>query len=180
MSNKNDQPNVVRIDNFGFEIGRQQRGGISMFGVFLIAFGLLLVAGSLFQAAELGANALFLALGLVLLLVWLRDRSEAALILGVIVTALGVSDLLTGMGALEGQGWGTLFMGIGGLFVALVRASGGKSWGWAVVIGGLLILWGGTEVASANTNLDLNRLAGPLLLILLGLWLVSRRRRLSL
>ena len=176
MSKKNDQPNVVRIDPFGFEIDPRPRGGISMFGVFLIAFGLLLVAGSLFQAAQLGANALFLALGLVLLLVWLRDRSEAALILGVIVTALAMSNLLTGMGALRGQGWGTLFMGIGAMFVALVRASGGKRWGWAVVIGGLLLLWGGSEVAAEYTNRDVDRLAGPLLLILLGLWLVSRRR----
>jgi hypothetical protein len=175
MSDKNDQPNAVRIDAFGFDIDRPRRG-VSMFGIFLIAFGLLLVASSLFDAAQLGANALFLALGLVLLLIWLRDRGEAALILGVIVTALAASNLLTGIGALKGQGWGTTFLGTGALLVAFVRARSGRSWAWAVIIGGLLLLWGGSEAAASYTNVDLNRLVGPLLLILLGLWLVSRRR----
>jgi hypothetical protein len=175
MSDKNDRPNAVRIDGFGFEID-QPRRGFSMLGLFLIVFGLLLAAGSLFQAAQLGANALFLALGLVLLLVWLRDRSETALVLGLIVTALAMSDLLTGIGVLKGDGWGTTFLGIGALLLAFVRARAGKSWAWAVILGGLLLLWGGSEIVSTYSNVSLSRLVGPLLLVLIGLWLITRRR----
>jgi hypothetical protein len=174
MSDKNDRPNAVRIDSFGFEID-QPRRGFSMLGLFLIVFGLLLAAGSLFQAAQLGANALFLALGLVLLLVWLRDHSETALVLGLIVTALAMSDLLTGIGVLKGDGWGTTFLGIGALLLAFIRARTGKSWAWAVILGGLLLLWGGSEVVATYSNVSLGRLVGPLLLVLIGLWLITRR-----
>jgi hypothetical protein len=174
MSEKNDRSRAVRIDSFGFEIDEPPRR-VSMFGVFLILFGMLLVAGTVFKAAQLGANALFLALGLVLLLVWIRDHSQSALIFGVIVTALALSDLLTGVGALKGDGWGTTFLGIGAFFVALVRARSGKSWGWAVVIGALLLLWGGSLVAASYTNFDLGRLVFPLLVVVFGVWLVTRR-----
>jgi hypothetical protein len=175
MSDKNDRPNAVRIDSFGFEID-QPRRGFSMLGLFLIVFGLLLAAGSLFQAAQLGANALFLALGLVLLLVWLRDHSETALVLGLIVTALAMSDLLTGIGVLKGDGWGTTFLGIGALLLAFIRARTGRSWAWAVILGGLLLLWGGSEVVATYSSVSLGRLVGPLLLVLIGLWLITRRR----
>jgi hypothetical protein len=174
MSDKNDRPNAVRIDSFGFEID-QPRRGFSMLGLFLIVFGLLLAAGSLFQAAQLGANALFLALGLVLLLVWLRDHSETALVLGLIVTALAMSDLLTGIGVLKGDGWGTTFLGIGALLLAFIRARTGKSWAWAVILGGLLLLWGGSEVVATYSSVSLGRVVGPLLLVLIGLWLITRR-----
>ncbi len=174
---KNDQPNAVRLDQWGFDMGRHQRR-ISMFGIFLIIFGLLLVAGSLFQQAQVGSSALFLALGIVLLLMWVRDRSDAALIVGVVVTGLALSDLLTGLGVVKGNGWGALLVGVGALIVAAIRASSRKSWGWAVVIGGLLCLWGGSEVASAYANYDLGRLVGPILLVILGLWIVSRSRAL--
>jgi hypothetical protein len=178
MSDKNDRPNAVRIDSFGFEID-QPRRGFSMLGLFLIVFGLLLAAGSLFQAAQLGANALFLALGLVLLLVWLRDHSETALVLGLIVTALAMSDLLTGIGVLKGDGWGTTFLGIGALLLAFIRARTGKSWAWAVILGGLLLLWGGSEVVATYSSVSLGRVVGPLLLVLIGLWLIARRRAFS-
>jgi hypothetical protein len=147
-----------------------------MFGIFLIIFGLLLVAGTLFQAAQVGSSALFLALGIVLLLVWLRDRSQAALFVGVFVTALALSDLLTGLQVVEGSGWGTLFLGIGALFVALVRAQARRSWAWAVIVGGLLCLWGGSEVASTYGGWDYGRLVGPVVLILLGVWIVTNTR----
>ena len=174
MNDKGDQPRAVRIDSWGFET--EPRRGISMFGVFLIIFGLLLVAGTLFQAAQVGSSALFLALGIVLLLVWLRDRSQAALFVGIFVTALALSDLLTGLGVVKGDGWGTLFLGIGVLFAALVRFQARRSWGWVAVVGGLLCLWGGSEVASVYTGWDYGRLVGPVVVILIGVWLVTNTR----
>lgn len=178
MNDTNQPPKAVRIDNWGFETdkpGGQNR--VPLFGLFLIVFGLLLAAGQLFEVAQLGASALFLALGIVLLFVWLRDRSDTALYVGIFVTALALSDLLTGAGVLSGNGWGTLFLGVGALAVAPIRARAGRSWGWPLVIGGLLCFWGGSEVATSYMKIDADRLVGPALLVLLGIWIVSRSRR---
>jgi hypothetical protein len=46
-----------------------------------------------------------------------------------------------------------------------------------VVIGALLCLWGGSNVATSYLSFDIGRLFGPVLLVLLGLWLVTRHRR---
>ncbi len=172
MSQKNDQP-VVRLDQWGFQVDRYQRR-VSMFGIFLIIFGALLAAGSLFQQAQVASSALFLALGIVLLLIWLRDRSDAALIVGTVITALAVSDLLTGLNVVRGEGWGAFLVGIGAFFVAAVRSASHKSWGWAVVIGAVLFLWGGSQIASEYSNVNVSALLGPVLLVLLGIWIVSR------
>ena len=178
MSDEDQRFKAVRIDNWGFETGIPSRGrAVPVFGVFLIVFGCLLVAGQLFSFAQLGASALFLALGIVLLLVWLRDKSDAALYVGVFVTALALSDLLTGANVVHGSGWGTLFLGVGVLLIAPIRARAGGGWGGPLVLGGLLCLWGGSEVATSYLNIDADRLVGPALLVLLGTWIVSRSRR---
>jgi hypothetical protein len=178
MNDRNQPPKAVRIDSWGFETDMPgRRRTIPLFGVFLIIFGLLLVAGQLFKVAQLGASALFLALGIVLLFVWLRDHSDTALYVGILVTALALADLLTGAGVVSGSGWGTLFLGVGVLAIAPIRARQGRSWGWPLVVGGLLAMWGGSEVATSYMNIDADRLVGPTLLVLLGIWIVSRSRR---
>lgn len=180
MSEKNDPPKAVRIDSWGFETGMPEpRHTVPMFGIFLILFGLLLAAGQLFKAAQLGASALFLALGIVLLLVWLRDHSDAALYMGIFITALALSDVLSAAGVVHGSGWGTLFLGIGALAVVPIRARAHKSWGWAVIVGGFLCLWGGSQVAAQYLGGPVDRLVGPLLLVLLGVYLVGRAARQS-
>jgi hypothetical protein len=176
MNDRGQPPKAVRVDSWGFTTDGPRRRTVPLFGLFLIVFGALLAAGELFKVAELGASALFLALGLVLLLVWLRDHSDAALYCGIFVTALALSDLLTGAGVVSGSGWGALFLGVGVLIVAPIRARSARSWGWPVVIGGLLCLWGGSEIATSYVK-DADRLVGPVLLVLLGIWIVGRNRR---
>ena len=178
MNDKNQPPKAVRIDNWGFETGMPGgRRSVSLFGIFLIVFGLLLAAGQLFTGAQLGASALFLALGIFLLLVWLRDHSVSALYLGVLVTTLALSNLLSSAGVIHGNGWGALFLGIGVLWIALMRIRSGKGWVGVTILGALLCLWGGSGVATSYLNLDADRLFGPLLLVLLGVWILSRSRR---
>jgi hypothetical protein len=177
MKDTGRPPKAVRINSWGFETDAAGgRGRIPLFGVFLIIFGALLAAGQLFKVAELGASALFLALGIVLLLVWVRDHSDAALYIGLVVTALALSDLLTGAGVVKGSGWAAVFLGIGVLALAPIRVRAGRNWGWPVVLGGLLCLWGGSDIATSYTNFDAGRLVGPALLVLLGIWIVSRNR----
>jgi hypothetical protein len=106
----------------------------------------------------------------------MRDRSDLVLYAGVFISALALSDLLSSMGVIHGSGWGTLFLGLGVMAIALVRSSAGRRWGWALGIGGLLALWGGSDVAASNLNFPTDRLIGPLLIVLLGLYIVTRHR----
>jgi hypothetical protein len=176
MSNQ-DPPKAVRVDSWSFEGGWPRRSRISVVGFFLIGLGILLAAGQLFNEARIGASAFFLAIGALLVVVGFRDRSDLALWAGVVVSALALSDLLNSMSLIHGSGWGTMFLGVGVMAIALIRSSGGKRLGWTLGIGALLALWGGSEVAAANANFPTDRLVGPLLIVLLGLYIVTRNRK---
>jgi hypothetical protein len=177
MSNQ-DLPKAVRVDSWSFD-GRRPAGRsrVTLVGVFLIVLGLFLGAGQLFKEAQVGASAFFLAVGLILVFVGIRDRSDLALYAGVFVTALAVSNLLSSLGLIHGSGWGTLFLGLAVMTVALIRSSAGRRWSWTLGIGALLALWGGSDVAASNVDFPTDRLIGPLLIILLGLYIVTRSRR---
>ena len=177
--NKSDQQNkAVRIDAWGFEGswgGTQTGHRIPLLGIFLVVLGLLLVAGQLFPQAQIWASAFFLVVGALLVFTGLRDRSNLALYAGVVIAALALSDLLSGVGLIHGHGWGTFFLGVGVVGLALIRSRTGRSWGWAVIVGALLALWGGSEVATSYLSLDLDRLVVPVLIVLLGLYIIRRR-----
>lgn len=178
MSNK-DQPNkAVRIDAWGFEGGwggTRRAGRVPLLGIFLIALGIFLAAGEFFREAQIGASALFLVIGALLIFTGLRNRSDLALYVGVFIAALALSDLLSGVGLIHGHGWGTLFLGVGVVGLALIRSRTGRSWGRAVVIGALIALWGGSQVATSYLSVDLDRLVVPVLIVLLGLNIVRQR-----
>jgi len=174
---KQDPPKVVRVEGWSFEGSWPgNRSGVPLVGIFLIVLGLLLAAGQLVHEAQIGASAFFLAVGVVLVYVGMRDRSDLALYAGAFVTALALSDLLNSLGLIHGAGWGTLFLGVGVIAIALVRSSAGRRWGWALGIGVLLALWGGSDVAASTLNFPTDRLIGPLLIVLLGLYIVTRNR----
>jgi len=176
---KNDQPNkAVRIDAWGFEDGwGGNRGGhrLPLLGLFLIVLGLFLAAGEFFSVAQVGVSAFFLVVGVLLVVTGLRDRSNLALYAGVFIVALALSDLLSAVGLIQGHGWGTLFLGVGVVGLALVRSRTGRSWGWTVIAGALLALWGGSQVATSYLSLDLDRLVVPVLIVLLGLYIIRMR-----
>ncbi len=175
---REDPPKAIRVDSWSFDGSWQhKRSGVPVIGIFLIVLGVLLGAGQLFQQAQIGASAFFLAVGVILVFIGFRDRSDLALYVGVFVTALAASDLLSEAGVIHGAGWGTLFLGVGVVALALVRSSSGHRWGWALGIGVLLALWGGSDVAATNVNLPLDKLVVPLLIVLLGLYVLTRNRR---
>jgi hypothetical protein len=175
---KQDPPKAVRIDSWSFDGSwPASRPGIPMVGIFLIVLGLFLGAGQLFSQAQIGASAFFLAIGLVLVIVGIRDRSDLALYVGVFIMALALSDLLHSLNVIRGSGWGTLFLGLGVMAIALIRSTAGRRWGWALGTGILLALWGGSDVAASYANFPADRLIGPLLIVLLGVYIVTRGRR---
>jgi hypothetical protein len=175
---KHDHPKAVRVDGWSLDGSWSgSRSGISILGIFLIVLGIFLGAGQLFHEAQTGASAFFLAVGLVLVFVGIRDRSDLALYAGVFVTALALSDLLSSLALIHGSGWSTLFLGLGVIAIALIRSSAGRRWSWTLGLGGLLALWGGADVAASNLNFPTDRLIGPMLIVLLGIYVVTRSRR---
>ena len=175
---REDPPKAVRIDSWGFDGSWPgSRPGIPTVGIFLIVFGIVLGAGQLFNQAAIAGSALFLALGVVLLIVGLRDRSAFALYAGVFVVALALSDLLHNTNVVNGPGWGPLFLGLGIMAVAGIRAVSTHRLGLALAVGALVAFWGGTDVASYYGNFPTDRLVGPVLIVLLGVYIVSRNWR---
>jgi hypothetical protein len=175
--NEQDQPRAVRVDGWSLDGSLPaRRPRLPLVGLVLIVLGLVLAAGQLFTEAQLGASAFFLAVGFILVIVGLRDRSDLALYAGVVVTALALSDFLSSLDLIHGSGWGTLFLGLGVMAIALIRSTSGRRWGWALVIGCLLALWGASDVAASTLNFPTDRLIGPLLIVLLGLYIVTRNR----
>jgi hypothetical protein len=174
---KQDPPRVFRVNGWDFDSGLPaRRSRVAVAGIFLICLGLLLGLGQLYPDARIGASAFFLAVGVALVAIGIRDRSNLALYAGVVVTAIALSNMLSGMGRIDGPGWGTLFLGVGVTAIALFRSTAGRRLGWTLGIGLLLVLWGGGDVVASRLQFPADRLIGPLLIVLLGLYIVSRSR----
>ncbi len=172
---RQDPPKAVRIDSWGFDASwPRSRPGVPILGLFLIVLGLLLVVGQLSSQAQIGASAFFLAVAVVLVVIGVRRHSGLALYAGVFILALTASDLLHSLGYVQGAGWGTLFLGLGVMAIALLRSAPGRRIGWALGIGALLALWGGSEVAASYANISTDGLIGPLLIVLLGVYVLTR------
>jgi hypothetical protein len=178
MSNQ-DPHGVVRVNNWTYEGGwpPKRRSGISSLGLFLIVVGVLLAAGDFFPEARIGASAFFMGVGVVLIVIGMRDHNSLALYAGVFVTAIALANLVTGTGSVQGPGWGILFVGIGFVAVALIRSSAGKRWSWLLGLSLVLVLWGGAEIAASNWKLSSDRIFVPVLIVLLGLFFVTRSMR---
>lgn len=164
---------AVRVYGWQWGPDQQRRPGLPWVGIFLVAFGgLLILENSLPEYRSLG-NVAVLAAGLASLLAWLVRRGTAALYFGAFLTAAALPGTLEGLGYELGAGWGTLFFGIALLFIALVRAAGRGGWGWQAVGGAALVLLGSSEITvSAVGDLVL-----PGLLVVLGILLLVRGRR---
>jgi hypothetical protein len=162
---------------WGIEEGGGQSRNFPLLGLFLIVLGVLMAAGEFFAVAAIGAATFFLAIGIMLLLYWNRERSTLALYAGIFLTALSAADLLLALRLISGPGWAPLFLGVGILALVPIRARAGQGWGAAALLGGLLTFWGGSDVLTSYLNFPLDRYVGPLLLVLLGIYLVGRAVR---
>ena len=166
---------AVRIDDWGFNAEWEERKrGVPVLGLFLVVLGVVLALGDLVPEVHIGTSAFFLAIGIIFIFVWARDHNHAALYAGILLTALNLAGVLADSGAIRGGGWGMLFLGLGLIWVAAVRAARGGGRGWQLLLGGGLAIWGGGEIAAYYMNLRTDNLGWPILLVLLGVFIISR------
>jgi hypothetical protein len=154
-----------------------ERPRLPWFGVFLVLFGGLLLVEQLVPGGRAAGSALVVAVGVVLLISWVVNRQVWQLYGGAVLTALSLPSLLQDLNLIhEGQGWGTLFLGIAFLLIALIRAASNGGAGWQLVVGAILSVVGGAQVAEREIpNFPaMERLVWPAIILAIGLVLVLR------
>ncbi len=142
-------------------------------GIFLVVFGLLLLAQIWFPALATAGSILFLAVGVAFLVSWAINRGTASLYLGALIVALAAPGLLAAGGVITGPGVGTLCLGVAFLAVAAIRWVTSSRIGWQAVLGGVLVLIGATMIAFPG----LSALVWPLAIVVGGGLVVLRSRR---
>lgn len=156
----------------GWGPDERARPGIPWIGVFLVVFGALLVVERTFPEYRNLGDILVLAAGLASLVVWAIRRGAVPLYAGAFLTALALPGALEGLGLSVGPGWGTVFFGLALLFIAAIRYARRGGWGWQATWGTILLLLGASQVVAGNV-VDVIL---PVLLVVLGLLLITRRR----
>jgi hypothetical protein len=155
------------------------RRGLPWIGVFLVVFGGILLVGAAYPNAHIVGSALTTAFGVALLVTWATGRGWG-LYPGLLITAFSLPGLLVDLDLLPaGGGYGTFLFGVGLLGVAVMRWTARRTWGWQLVVGGILALAGGAEVAARRWPgfPATGDLLGPLVLVALGLVILSRAVR---
>ncbi len=167
-------PEQGPVRSYGWEWGREEdrRPRLPWIGIFIMVYGVLLLIDRLASQYLVAGNLLVLAAGLAFLIIWLLRRGTFALYAGAFLTASSVPGLVEGMGYLPGEGFGTLCYGLALLFIGGVRMTRGGGVGWQALIGVLLVVLGGSQMAIPSVA----GLVLPVLLIVFGLVLLTRDR----
>jgi hypothetical protein len=166
---------AVRIERYGWYRETDDRPGLPWIGIFLVIFGGLLLLEQVAPELRAAGSLIVLAFGLAFLVSWVANRRMSALYVGAVVTALSLAAALTDLNVISGEGWGTLFLGIAFIGIAAVRAIGGGGLGWQAIFGGLLVVIGGSTVASHLAGVpDASRFVWPIVIVVLGLLLLAR------
>jgi hypothetical protein len=157
---------------WSFDGGRER---LPWIGIFLVAFGVALLVGQV--TTPLSAGALLLdAFAATFLLTWLVNGARGALLPALIFTALGAAASLSDLAVISGGGWGTFFLGFAFAIAWLLGRAWGGGYGWTGWLAVVLLFLGGIQVSGRIPGVpDLSRL-WPLLIVLLGAWLIWRAR----
>ena len=165
------------IHAYGWEWGNlgdpAGRARLPWLGIFLVVFGLLLIAQLAFPALATAGSLLFLAIGLAFLVSWAVNRGTVSLYLGAIIVALAAPGLLAAAGIAEGPGVGTLCLGVAFLAIAAIKWVTGGGVGWQAAFGALLVAIGSVMMAFPG----LSAIVWPLALVIGGGLVLLRSSR---
>ncbi len=174
----NDRPGgprpiqVVRVYESG-EWSYEHRPSVPFLGIFLLALGVILLAGQVAPGAtDVVMSGIGVAIGLAFLASW--ARGGWGLYPGIVLVALTLPSLLISLGLIvERQGYGTFLLGAGLLAVAAFRVRDRRGIGWQGFVGIILALFGAVAIAGYPGAGDVVWAA---ILIAVGANLLLRRR----
>jgi hypothetical protein len=153
---------------------------IPLLGLFLVLFGGILLVQQLVPGFSGIGAGLVVAIGIVLLISWGINRRPWELYGGTALIAIGLPPLLTDLRVIDGgPGWGTFFFGIALLAIAAMRAAAQGGVGWQAILGGILTVVGGAQVAQRQIAdfPELDRLFWPVVILVIGVAIVYRSAR---
>jgi hypothetical protein len=150
-----------------------RRARLPWLGIFVVVFGILLIAQLAFPALATAGSLLFLAIGLAFLVSWAVNRGTVSLYLGAIIVALAAPGLLAAAGLFEGPGVGTACLGVAFLAIAAIRWVTGNGVGWQAALGASLAAIGAALLAFPG----LSAIVWPLALVIGGGLVLVRSRR---
>jgi len=172
---------LQRPDEWGWDRIDADRPRLPLIGLFLVLFGGLLLLGQFLPSTRLIGSGLMVAVGVVLVALWAAKRTgTVGLYAGVILAALSLPNLLRDLSLIgEGSGWGTLFLGLGFIGIALVRASNKGGTGWQMIVGLVLTVLGGFQVFARQLpgSPSADGLLWPIAIVAIGIWFILRSRR---
>jgi hypothetical protein len=101
--------------DWGWDHIDDDRPRLPLIGVFLVLLGAVLLLGQAFPGVRFAGSGLVVAVGVALIVAWAAGRvGVIGLYAGMILTALSLPNLLRDLGVIAGgNGWGTLFLGLG-------------------------------------------------------------------
>ena len=162
-------PRVTPADNWSWDRIEDDRPRVPLIAVFLIILGGVLLLGQLFPDVRLAGSGLVVAVGIVMIGAWATRRvGVIGLYAGMILTALSLPNLLRDLGVITGgNGWGTLFLGLGFIAIALLRASNRGGTGWQMIVGAVLAVLGAVQVFGRELlpSASLDGLLWPLVIL---------------
>ncbi|MGH2464896.1 MAG: hypothetical protein ACRDGI_05505 [Candidatus Limnocylindrales bacterium] len=164
----------------GWSWSQDPRPGLPWIGLVLVLFGGLLLVGEFVPGFHVAGPALGVAAGLAFLVAWISNRGRWGLYPGIFVLAISLPGFLIDLSVLrDAPGWTTLFLGIGLVIVALARYAGHGGLGWQAILGGLLVLGGGDDVARtlAPNVPSFDAILFPALILAVGVLILVRSAR---
>jgi hypothetical protein len=148
---------------------------VPWFGVLILVLGVGLLVEQLVPELSLG-SLIILALGGALAVAWLVRGSTAATVPALVLVGWGLSRIGSELGLLTGEGWSLLFVGVALVVAWAVGRAQRIRRDWALWLGLVLGLVGLADAADTLPVALDGAVLIPLALILLGLWLIWRRR----
>lgn len=144
-------------------------------GILLVVLGAALLIQYLLPGVSL-ASLFILAVGLAFGAGWLLGGVRALFVPAALLVALAAARLGSELGYLVGSGWTPLLLGVAFLAAWLVGRLQGASRGWAAWIGAILALVGLAQLSNRIPGLTDLGLIWPVLIILVGGYLLLRTR----